>query len=205
MSVALLKYIFIVTIRTIESKDVKQLTKEIAKLIITAIENAQAAGDLPSFEIPEISIKPPKRDGQGDYAYPAMQLSKLGKKNPRMIAEDIVKHLPEADFLEKVEVLGPGFINFFVSDDYLKNQVEAIIAEGENLFTLGIGTGKKAQVEFVSANPTGPIHVGRTRGGVIGDTMARLLEAAGYDVQREYYFNNAGNQMVMLGESLKIR
>lgn len=183
----------------------KQLTKEIEKLVIKSIENAQAADDLPSFEIPEISIKPPKRDGQGDYAYPTMQLSKLGKKNPRMIAEDIVKHLPETDFLAKVEVLGPGFINFFVSDEYLKQQVEMIIAEGEKLFTLDIGAGKKAQVEFVSANPTGPIHVGRTRGGVIGDTMARLLGAAGYDVQREYYFNNAGNQMVMLGESLKVR
>ncbi|MEO1290009.1 MAG: arginine--tRNA ligase, partial [Chloroflexota bacterium] len=152
-----------------------------------------------------IKVESPKREGQGDYAYPAMALSKLGKKNPRAIAEDIVKHLPESNYLDNVEVAGPGFINFFVSDDFLKKQVENIISEGDSLFTLEIGKGKKAQVEFVSANPTGPIHVGRTRGGVIGDTMARLLEAAGYDVQREYYFNNAGNQMKMLGESLKVR
>ena len=189
----------------IESKNVKQLSKAIADLIVASIQNAQNAGDLPAFELPDIRVEAPKREGQGDYAFPAMQLSKLGKKNPRAIAEDIVNHLPEADFLEKTEIAGPGFINFFLSDDYLKNQVETIISEGDGLFTLDIGAGKKAQVEFVSANPTGPIHVGRTRGGVIGDSMARVLGAAGYEVQREYYFNNAGNQMVMLGESLKVR
>lgn len=183
----------------------KQLSKDIAQLIIEALENAQAAGDLPDFDIPEFRVESSKREGQGDYAFPAMQLAKLGKKNPRSIAEDIIKHLPNADYLERAEVAGPGFINFFLSDDYLKQQVETIIREGEDFFALNMGEGKKAQVEFVSANPTGPIHVGRTRGGVIGDTMARLLEAAGFEVQREYYFNNAGNQMLMLGESLRVR
>ncbi|MEL6406133.1 MAG: arginine--tRNA ligase [Chloroflexota bacterium] len=183
----------------------KQLTKEIAKLVVASLEAAQKAGDLPEFEIPDIKIELPKREGQGDYAYPAMALSRFGKKNPRAIAEDIVKHLPETDFMAQVEVAGPGFINFFVNEGYLKAQVDAIVAEGEDVFKMDIGDGKRAQVEFVSANPTGPIHVGRTRGGVIGDTMARLLEAAGYDVQREYYFNNAGRQMQMLGESLKVR
>lgn len=183
----------------------KQLTKEIANLVKQSLENAQAADDLPSFEIPEIKIEASKREGQGDYAYPAMQLSRFGKKNPRMIAEDIVKHLPEADFLANVEIAGPGFINFYVSEDYLKAQVEAIIAEGDNLFTLGVGESKKAQVEYVSANPSGPITIGHTRGAVLGDTMARLLESAGYEVQREYYFNNAGEQMIKLGKSLRAR
>ncbi|MGJ3238236.1 MAG: arginine--tRNA ligase [Anaerolineae bacterium] len=183
----------------------KQLSKSIAQLIQDALQKAQDAGDLPAFEIPKVTIEASKREGQGDYAFPAMQLSKLGKKNPRAIAEDIVHHLPERDFIERVEVAGPGFINFFIADDYLKHIVEIILEEGEQFFTLEIGKGKKAQVEFVSANPTGPIHVGRTRGGVIGDTMARLLEAGGFTVQREYYFNNAGNQMMMLGESLKVR
>jgi arginyl-tRNA synthetase len=184
---------------------VKQLTKEITRLVVQALENAQAAGDLPSFEIPSIKIETPKHEDQGDYSYPAMQLSKLGKKNPRMIAEDIVKHLPEVDYLAKVEVIGPGFINFFVSDDYLKQAVEAIIAEGESLFMLDIGKGKIAQVEYVSANPSGPITIGHSRGAVLGDTMARLLAAAGYDIQREYYFNNAGEQMIKLGQSLRAR
>lgn len=177
-----------------------------ANLIETAIQAAQAAGDLPEFEIPEIPIGPTKRDGQGDYACPvAMALSKVAKKKPRDIAEAIVKHLPEAAFVADVEIAGPGFINFTLSQDWLRQQIEQIIADGEGYFSLDLGTGRKAQVEFVSANPSGPITIGRSRGGIIGDTMARLLEAAGFDVQREYYFNNAGMQMVMLGKSLKAR
>ena len=184
----------------------KLLPKEHAKLIEAAIKSAQAAGDLPDFDIPEINVTVPNREGQGDYAYPAMQLNKLaGDGNPRALAETIVKHLPESNIVAKVEIAGPGFINFYVSEDFLKQQVENIIAEGDDLFTLDLGASKKAQVEFTSANPTGPITIGRTRGSVLGDTMARLLEAAGYDVQREYYFNNAGNQMINLGESLKVR
>ncbi|MCA9893085.1 MAG: arginine--tRNA ligase [Anaerolineae bacterium] len=177
-----------------------------ANLVKKAIESAQAAGDLPQFEIPDIPITPAKREGQGDYACPvAMALAKVAAKKPRDIAEMIVKHLPKADFVSHVEFAGPGFINFTLSQKWLKQQIEAIIAEGEDYFSLDIGAGHKAQVEFVSANPSGPITIGRSRGGIIGDTMARLLEAAGFDVQREYYFNNAGMQMVMLGKSLKAR
>ncbi len=184
----------------------KLLPKETATLVSQAIQAAQQAGDLPAFEIPTIPINPTKEPSHGDYACPvAMALAKPAKMKPRDIAEKIVAHLPDADFIRKTEIAGPGFINFTLSEDFLKQQVDAIIAEGEQLFSLGVGAGKRAQVEFVSANPTGPIHVGRTRGGVLGDTMARLLEAAGYDVQREYYFNNAGQQMIKLGESLKIR
>jgi len=185
---------------------VKLLPKETATLVSQAIQAAQQAGDLPAFEIPTIPINPTKDPSHGDYACPvAMALAKPAKMKPRDIAEKIVAHLPDADFIRNTEIAGPGFINFTLSEDFLKQQVDAIIAEGEQLFSLGVGAGKRAQVEFVSANPTGPIHVGRTRGGVLGDTMARLLEAAGYDVQREYYFNNAGQQMIKLGESLKIR
>ena len=184
---------------------VKLLYREIIKLIEEAIRGAQVAGDMPEFDIPDIFVEASKREGQGDYAYPAMPLAGLARNNPRKIAETIVQHLPEAAYLESVEVAGPGYVNFTLSDSYLKTQVETIIDEGDDLFTLELGAGQKAQVEFVSANPTGPITIGRTRGGVIGDAMARLLEAAGYEVQREYYFNNAGNQMVTLGKSLKVR
>jgi arginyl-tRNA synthetase len=184
---------------------VKLLYREIIKLIEEAIRGAQVAGDLPEFDIPDIVVEASKREGQGDYAYPAMPLAGLARNNPRKIAEIIVQHLPEAAYLDSAEVAGPGYVNFTLSDSYLKTQVETMIEEGDDLFTLELGAGKKAQVEFVSANPTGPITIGRTRGGVIGDAMARLLEAAGYDVQREYYFNNAGNQMVTLGKSLKVR
>ncbi len=183
----------------------EQLNKVLEASIHTALQSAQANGDLPGFDIPQIPTSPPKREGQGDLAYPAMGLARLAKKKPLDIANLIVGHLAELDFIDKIEVLPPGFINFFLSDDYLKRQVETIIREGAEFFQLDIGAGKRAQVEFVSANPSGPITIGHTRNAVIGDAMARLLEAAGYDVQREYYYNNAGNQMIVLGKSLKLR
>jgi arginyl-tRNA synthetase len=185
---------------------VKLLPQAHAQLITQAIQTAQTTGELPAFDIPEITVSPSEKAGQGDYASPiAMRLAKLAGKPPRTIAEIIVKHLPTADFIGSVELAGAGYINFTLSQPFLQAQVEAIIAEDATLFTLDTGDGKRAQVEYVSANPTGPITIGRSRGGIVGDTMARLLEAAGYEVQREYYFNNAGNQMVMLGNSLKIR
>jgi arginyl-tRNA synthetase len=177
-----------------------------AELVKQAIQAAQAAGDLPAFELPPIEVRPPKKPEQGDYAVAvAMQLAKPTGMNPFDIANIIVKHLPSADFVGSVEAVKPGFVNFRLNETWLRQQVEAIIAEGENLFQLDIGKGKRAQVEFVSANPTGPLHVGRSRGAIVGDTIARLLEAAGYEVEREYYFNNAGVQMVNLGNSLRIR
>ena len=177
-----------------------------AKLVTQAVAAAQAAGDLPAFDIPSIEIKPPKRAEQGDYAASiALQLAKPVGLPPLEIAHRIARHLPEAEFVASIEVVPPGFINFRLNADWLKQQVEAIISAGDKLFQLDIGSGKRAQVEFVSANPTGPLHIGRSRGAIIGDTIARLLEAAGYDVQREYYFNNAGTQMQNLGISMKLR
>ena len=160
---------------------------------------------LPEFEIPAIPVSPPKRDGQGDLSYPAMGLARLARKKPLDLAELILRYLPKTEFIRKVELAAPGFINCYLCEDFLKAQVEAIIAEGEQFFKLDIGAGKKAQVEFVSANPSGPITIGHTRNAVVGDAMARLLEAAGYEVQREYYYNNAGNQMAVLGKSLMLR
>ena len=186
-------------------RSLKQLNRELEQLIHQAIESAQAAGDLPEFEIPAIPVTRPKRGGQGDLSYPAMGLAKLARKNPLDIANIIKKHLPNISFLDKIELAPPGFINFFLSADYLKQQVETIIQEAEQCFQLDIGAGKTAQVEFVSANPSGPITIGHTRNAVVGDAMARLLEAAGYDVQREYYYNNAGSQMTILGKSLMLR
>lgn len=182
------------------------LPEEHIKLIQQAIQSAQKAGDLPEFDIPTIIVQPPKRADQGDYACPsAMAMAKLAKRKPLDIAEAIARHLPDAPFIGEVEVAPPGFINFRLDEAWLKQQVESIIEAGDDLFQLEIGSGKTAQVEFVSANPSGPITIGHTRNAVVGDTVARLLEAAGYDVQREYYFNNAGNQMIILGKSLKTR
>lgn len=185
---------------------VNLLPNEHAKLISTAIQAAQTAGDLPQFDLPEIVVEVPKNASQGDYAYPgALKLAKVAKLKPLDIANAIARHLPKSEFVNSVDVAPPGFINFRLSGDWLRNQVDTIIAAGDQLATLDLGKGKRAQVEFVSANPTGPLHIGRSRGAVVGDTMARLLEAAGYTVEREYYFNNAGAQMRNLGQSLRLR
>ena len=121
------------------------------------------------------------------------------------IAEAIAQHIPSTDMLGKVEVTPPGFINLMLSDAWLARQVDAILAAGMSFGNLDIGHGRKAQVEFVSANPTGPLTIGRTWGAVLGDVIANLLIAAGYAVTREYYFNNAGRQMRILGESVRAR
>ena len=183
----------------------KPLHKTLEQHIHQAIQTAQAAGDLSPFEIPVIPVTPPKREGQGDLAYPAMGLARLARKKPLLIAHSIKAHLPDIPALDKIEIAPPGFMNFFLSADYLQAQIETIIQQAEQCFQLDIGRGKKAQVEFVSANPSGPITIGHTRNAVTGDAMARLLNAAGYDVQREYYYNNAGNQMIILGLSLMQR
>ena len=184
----------------------KLLSIQLAVSVRQAVEAAQAAGDLPAFDIPEIEIRPPKRAEQGDYAAAvAMQLAKPARLVPLHIATQIVNHFVKPDFIGAVEVVHPGFINFRLDENWLRAQTETIIAAGEALGQLDLGAGKTAQVEFVSANPTGPVTIGRVRGGVIGDAMARLLEAAGYSVTREYYFNNAGSQMRNLGNSLKLR
>ncbi|HEY66320.1 MAG TPA: arginine--tRNA ligase, partial [Caldilineae bacterium] len=142
----------------------------------------------------------------GDYATNvALQSAREARMAPRAIAEAIVQHLPTTEYVESVEVAGPGFINITLTSRWLAQQVETIRAAGPRWGSLDIGKGLKAQVEFVSANPTGPLHIGRTWGAVLGDTIANLLEAVGYDVTREYYFNNAGRQMQILGESVRAR
>lgn len=182
------------------------LPQQIADAVRAAIQAAQSNNDLPAFDIPEIDIRPPKNPKQGDYsAAIAMQLAKPTKLNPFEIAKHISNHLQAPDFVGAVEVAHPGFINFRLSDDWLRAQVDVVIAAGDDAFILNVGKGQRAQVEFVSANPTAPLHIGRSRGAIVGDAMARVLEAAGYDVQREYYFNNAGVQMTNLGQSLRLR
>lgn len=177
-----------------------------ATLIESAVRAAQAAGDLPAFDLPPVEIKPSTRPEMADYAYAgAMAVSKAAGMKPLDIANAIAKHLPAADFLSSVEVAPPGFVNFKLNPDWLRGQIDRIISEGETFGSISLGAGKRAQVEFVSANPTGPLHIGRSRGAIVGDTVARILEAAGYDVEREYYFNNAGMQMQNLGISMRVR
>jgi arginyl-tRNA synthetase len=134
-----------------------------------------------------------------------MKLARLARMAPLKIAQAIVDNLDMPDFMSEAAVAPPGFINFRLAEGWLQQQVEVILAEGMEYGRSHIGDGKKVQIECVSANPTGPIHIGRTRGGVMGDTLARAMRAVGYDVTLEYYYNDAGRQITKLGETTQIR
>lgn len=184
----------------------RPLPHEVAAIVRQGIAAAQNAGELPAFPIPELRIDPPRRPEHGDYASAvALQIQKQVGKPPLAIANIVRAHLPQAAMIEAVEVAPPGFLNFRLSPVWLAEQVNYLIAAGERVFQTSDGAGKRAQVEYVSANPTGPLSVHRIRGGVLGDTVANLLQAVGYTVEREYYFNNAGQQMNVLGESVRAR
>ncbi len=182
-----------------------RIARDLAQRVEQAVRNAQAAGDLPPCELPEIIVTRPRNPDHGDYATPAaMQLARPARMKPEAIAAILVQHFPPAEYIGAVEQAG-GFINFRLAEAWLQQLVEEIVAAGDRYAQMDDFAGKRAQVECVSANPTGPITVGRVRGGVMGDTLARLLRAMGYSVEMEYYFNNAGRQMRVLGESLKAR
>ena len=189
---------------------------EIAELIYRATRKAQRKGSLPRTEIPEVLIERPRRAEHGDYAtsLPLKMIADINralkeadkpKLSPLEVAGRIIHRLEDAPFIGKVEVAPPGFINITLDEEWLAQQVEAILLAGENFGNVDLGHGKRVQVEYGSANPTGPLHVGFGRNVVLGDSIANVLQAAGYDVCREYYVNDAGSQMGKLGESLYVR
>ncbi len=179
---------------------------QLAEQVSKSIQAAQAVGDLPAFDIPEVLIERPRDPSHGDYACPtALRLARDARMAPIKIAQAIADHFPMLDYVEAVNVAPPGFLNIRLATRWVQDIVSQILDEGMEYGRIAIGTGKKAQVECVSANPTGPITLGRTRGGVMGDTIARVMRAAGYDVTMEYYYNDAGRQVTMLGESVQIR
>jgi arginyl-tRNA synthetase len=155
----------------------------------------------------ELTFDVPKIETHGDFSCNvAMLLTKKLKKNPRQIAEEIISNFEyDGAIIQKIEIAGPGFINFFFTPSFIAKVIENILTQKENYGRTNKYKGKKANVEFVSANPTGPLTVGHGRNAVIGDTVANMLEAIGYEVEREYYFNNAGRQMRVLGDSVKQR
>lgn len=153
-----------------------------------------------------VKLEIPKDEQHGDFACStAMLLAKELKMPPRKIAEAIANEIEKDDMIEKVEVAGAGFINFYLSNNRLYSVLEAIENEGTAYGKIDMGRGKRVLVEFVSANPTGPMHMGNARGGALGDCMASVLEYAGYDVCREFYINDAGNQIEKFGKSLEVR
>jgi arginyl-tRNA synthetase len=158
------------------------------------------------IDLPEIQIDRTKDKKHGDFACNiAMMLAKPAKMNPRQIATEIVAALPESEFVSQVEIAGPGFINFYLTAEASQQVVLDILSKGEAYGRSQVGNGKKVQVEFVSANPTGPLHVGHGRGAAYGSVVSSLLMAAGFDVHREYYVNDAGRQMDILGTSVWLR
>lgn len=189
------------------SKLVEKTNNILKDKLISAVESAMACGDLPQAEIPQFIIEVPANKANGDYSSNiAMAGARAFKKAPRMIAEDIVKHINLEDTLfEKVEIAGPGFLNFFLSQQYYSEIVKDVFACGENYGKSDYGQGKRILVEFVSANPTGPMHIGNARGGAIGDCLASVLDWAGYEVNREFYINDAGNQIEKFATSLEVR
>ncbi len=164
------------------------------------------AGALPEGPLPEGDIQRPQNPEHGDYSSNlAMKLARLARMNPLEIAERIANAMPTLDEVAGASAVRPGFINFKLAEGWLTAQVETVLEEGEGYADSSVGAGRKAQVEFVSVNPTGPVHVGHARGAVLGSTLANVLAAAGFDVVREYYVNDAGSQMDNFYASLYAR
>ncbi|MFP4924781.1 arginine--tRNA ligase, partial [Staphylococcus pseudintermedius] len=157
--------------------------------------------------IPEIKIEIPKDTKNGDYATNiAMVLTKLAKRNPREIAQLIVDHLDtEAAHVKKIDIAGPGFINFYLDSSYLNAVIDQALELDTQFGRVAESKNKKILVEYVSANPTGDLHIGHARNAAVGDTLCNILDAAGYDVTREYYINDAGNQITNLAKSIEVR
>ena len=178
---------------------------DLKRLIETAIERAAAKGDLPALAVPEIALEHPARLDQGDYATNvALRLQKSVGRPPREVAAAITHNLELPASVSAVQVAGPGFVNFFLADEWLQQQVDVILGQAPTSDKLDFGAGKTVQVEFVSANPTGPLHVGAARNAALGDTVARLMAATGHTVQREYYINDAGSQITALAASVLV-
>ena len=189
------------------SKIVQQATDQLRTLIIEAVGRAVAAGKLPAEPIPDFTIEVPADRAHGDWAANAAMVSaRAFRMAPRKIAEAIGENLSlDGSYFEKFEIAGPGFLNFFLGRTFYSEVLRDVRRLGDSYGRSDFGGGKKVMVEFVSANPTGPMHMGNARGGALGDCLAAVLDAAGYDVWREFYVNDAGNQIEKFGVSLEAR
>ncbi|MCD2435958.1 arginine--tRNA ligase [Acidaminococcus sp. NSJ-142] len=181
------------------------MKKVLAEAVIAAVQKAIQAGKLPQGDLVPVVLTVPPQKAFGDFATNfALQAARNLHCAPRVIAGAIQEFL-DCPSVEKVEVAGPGFLNFFLKEDWLSAALRNILAQGENYGNLPAKAGEKIQIEYVSANPTGPLHVGHGRGAAVGSALANLMKAAGYDVSQEYYINDAGNQMHNLAASVNAR
>ncbi|MAY40767.1 MULTISPECIES: arginine--tRNA ligase [unclassified Neptuniibacter] len=178
----------------------------IAELIDSALKVLIENGALPEDVQPKIMVENTRDKSHGDYASNiALTLAKPARCNPRQLAEKLVEALPQSDNLTRTEIAGPGFINFFISEASTNSLITSILDQKENYGRNNEGAGKKVQVEFVSANPTGPLHIGHGRGAAVGDCLCRIMDANGWDVTREFYYNDAGQQINNLALSVQAR
>jgi arginyl-tRNA synthetase len=183
---------------------VEQVQSKLKQEIKAAVIKANLASE---DQIPDVILEIPKEKAFGDYSTNmAMQLTRVAKKAPRLIAEELIAQIdPSKAFIEKIELAGPGFINFYMNNSYLPDLIPSILEAGEKYGETSVGNHQKIQVEFVSANPTGDLHLGHARGAAVGDSLCNVLAKAGYDVSREYYINDAGNQINNLAVSVEAR
>ena len=175
---------------------------------VTDILGKMAAnGDLPQgLDLSRVKVEPPKEAAHGDMATnAAMVLSKAAGKNPRQLGEILVAKMKELPEIKEASIAGPGFVNFRLADTEWAGTLRTVLSEGIHYGDSKMGKGEKVNIEYVSANPTGPMHAGHVRGAVIGDTLAGLLKKAGYDVTKEYYFNDAGAQIDVLTQTAYLR
>lgn len=189
------------------SKIVDCAEQQLRQAVLDAVGEAVAAGEFPAEPIPAFSVEIPADRAHGDLAANAAMVSaRAFRQPPRKIAETILAHLRlDGTYLERAEVAGPGFLNFFLSPAFYAAVVADVLEQGERYGRSNAGQGKRVLVEFVSANPTGPMHIGNARGGALGDCLASALDWAGYEVSREFYINDAGNQINKFGLSLELR
>lgn len=183
-----------------------QQKERLTSAIQAAIDAALASGELEVASVPEIGLEVPRDKNHGDFASNiALVMAKAAKKPPREVAQIIVDHLPQGKVIRSVEIAGPGFINFFLSNDWLYDTLHQVEAQGEQYGNCCHGEGEKILLEFVSANPVGPMNVVNARAAAVGDTLARMLRAVGYEVNTEFYVNDAGNQADIFARSIEAR
>ena len=182
------------------------LIETIQQLVAQALEAARQEGALQLETMPEIQVERPGNSEHGDFSTNLpLRLARATRINPLELAQLLATHIPTGDVIERVEAAPPGFVNFYLSDSWLQQQVETVRQAGNGFGNANTGQGRRMMVEFVSVNPTGPVHVGHTRGAVLGSALANILEAAGFEVTREYYVNDAGSQMRAFYQSVLTR
>lgn len=182
------------------------IRESLEAVLYQALSSAVQAGALPLEEVPQPTLERPREEGHGDWACTvAMRLAKAARMNPRQIAQILVDNLPENELIKTVEIAGPGFINLTLANSVFQNVIAEVRAQGSDYGKSTLPKPCKVDLEYVSANPTGPMHVGHGRWAALGDSIARVMRHAGYDVDEEFYINDQGNQMNVFADSLVVR